>query len=64
VIAKNNLRGKSDMVIAERREAFDRLLKILIHEKPAHVYLKEFLQTNQNLPYYGKVNFILKIFFV
>ena len=54
--AKKPLLGKSDMVIAERKEAFDRLLKILIHEKAAHVYLKEFLQTNHNLPYYGKIS--------
>jgi len=54
--AKKPLLGKSDMVIAERRESFDRLLKILIREKASHVYLKEFLQTNQNLPYYGKIS--------
>jgi hypothetical protein len=48
-------RGKTEEVVAERREAFDRLLKLLVSEKVALNYLREFLQTPNNLPYYGKV---------
>lgn len=54
--AKKPLLGKTEEVIAERREAFDKFLKILVREKVALNYLREFLQTPNNLPYYGKIS--------
>jgi len=51
----NLSRGKSEEVIEERKEGFDGLMKFLVSEKIAFDHLKSFLQTPNNLPYYGKV---------
>jgi hypothetical protein len=55
----NAIRGKTEEVVRERQEGFDRILKILIKEKVALEYLRQFLQTPNNLPYYGKVRITL-----
>lgn len=51
-----NNRGKNEEVIEERLEAFDGFMKYLVQEKVGFEHLKSFLQTPNNLPYYGKVN--------
>lgn len=52
---KTLILSKTQGVKIDRTEVFDKLLRILLIEKIGLNHLREFLQTPNNVPYYGKV---------